>query len=86
VKGEEKQKSEENELPTIDKTKKKQFKKFLEAKVEHSIFNKCKVIADYFLSIYDFQFLSVSTRCIYSINPVSLKYFSWHALWLLLIW
>jgi hypothetical protein len=55
-----KQKPEENmtKLPTIDRTKKKELKKFLKSNVETAIRNNCRDIVEYFFSVYDFQFLS----------------------------
>jgi hypothetical protein len=49
---------EKSELPTIDKAKKKQLKKFFESNVETSISSKCRDIVEYFFSVYSFQFLS----------------------------
>jgi hypothetical protein len=57
--GEEQKKEEnKNELPAIDKTKKKALKKFLVHNVEVSIRFKRRDILEYFCSVYDFQFLS----------------------------
>jgi hypothetical protein len=59
-KGKTEQKKEENvnELPTIDKTKKKVLKTFLLSNVETAIRYNCRDIVEYFFSVYDFQFLS----------------------------
>jgi hypothetical protein len=50
-------KEQTRELPSIDKTKKKELKKFLTSSVTNSITLKCRDMAEYFFSVYDFQLL-----------------------------